>query len=86
VSLIVRAFIAPLNRGAPDEAGTRQELHHRFLPGSDCDTHVVIDDVPIEDVTVSGHRLSRWLVESDHQHQDLGRYLLEFRRADDRRR
>ncbi len=67
---------------APDEAGTRQELHDRFLPESDCETQVVVvDDLPIGHVTVSGHRLVHLFVEPDHQNMGLGRYLLELGEA-----
>jgi ribosomal protein S18 acetylase RimI-like enzyme len=67
---------------APDEAGTRQELHDRFLPESDCDTHVVVvDDVPIAHVTVSGQRLVHLFVAPERQSMGLGRYLLELGEA-----
>lgn len=67
---------------APDQPSTRQELHDRFLPESDCDTRVVvIDGVPIAHVTVSGHRLVHLFVEPDHQGMGLGRYLLELGEA-----
>lgn len=62
---------------APDLVGTRQQLHDWFLPESDCETQVVVvDDVPIGHVTVSGHRLVHLFVEPHHQNMGLGRYLL----------
>jgi ribosomal protein S18 acetylase RimI-like enzyme len=67
---------------APDEAGIRRELHDRFLPESDCETQVVVvDDVPITHVTISGNRLVHLFVEPDHQGLGLGRCLLELGEA-----
>ena len=62
---------------APDPAGTRQQLHEWFLPGSGFDTLVaVVDGVPIAHVTVTGHQLAHLFVEPDHQGIGLGRHLL----------
>ena len=62
---------------APDPAGTRQQLHDWFLPGSEFDTLVaVVDGAPIGHVTVTGHQLVHLFVEPDHQGMGLGRHLL----------
>ena len=67
---------------APDEAGTRRQLHDWFLPESDCETRIAVeDDVPIGHVTVSGHRLVHLFVEPGHQRMGLGRYLLDLGEA-----
>lgn len=61
----------------PDRAGTRQQLHDWFLPGSDCETVVAVDGgTPVGHVTVSGHRLVHLFVEPGHQGRGLGRQLL----------
>ena len=62
---------------APDPAGTRQQLHDWFLPGSEFETRVaVVDGVPIGHFTVSGHQLVHLFVEPGHQGMGLGRHLL----------
>ena len=62
----------------PERAGTRQQLHDWFLPGSDCATVVaVVDGTPIGHVTVSGHRLVHLFVDPGHQGRGLGRRLLD---------
>jgi ribosomal protein S18 acetylase RimI-like enzyme len=62
---------------APDPAGTRQQLHDWFLPGSEFETRVaVVDGAQIGHVTVSGHQLVHLFVEPDHQGMGLGRRLL----------
>ncbi len=63
--------------GAPDRAGTRQQLHDWFLPGSGVETRVVVaGGVPIGHVSVSGHRLLHLFVDPVHHRTGLGRYLL----------
>lgn len=62
---------------APDPDGTRQQLHHWFLPQSDFETRVaVVDGAPIAHFTVSGHQLVHLFVEPGHQGMGLGRHLL----------
>ncbi|SDE59442.1 Acetyltransferase (GNAT) family protein [Blastococcus fimeti] len=63
--------------GAPDRAGTRQQLHDWFLPGSGVATRVVVlEGVPIGHVSVSGHRLLHLFVDPVHHRTGLGRDLL----------
>ncbi len=61
---------------APDHAGTREQLHGWFLPQSEFETQVAVDDAPIGHVTVSGPQLVHLFVEPDHQRIGLGRHLL----------
>ncbi len=62
---------------APDRAGTGQQLHDWFLPGSDVQTWVaVVDGAPIGHVSISGHQLVHLFVEPDHHGTGLGRHLL----------
>jgi GNAT superfamily N-acetyltransferase len=69
--------LAAWSFGPPDRAGTSQQLHDWFLPGSDCETVVAVDGgTPIGHVTVSGHRLVHLFVEPGHQGRGLGRRLL----------
>ncbi|SDE98828.1 Ribosomal protein S18 acetylase RimI [Blastococcus aurantiacus] len=71
------AQVAAGEFGPPERSGTRQQLHDRFLPGSDCETVVAVaDGTPIGHVTVSGHRLVHLFVEPGHQGRGLGRRLL----------
>jgi ribosomal protein S18 acetylase RimI-like enzyme len=71
------AHVAAGEFGPPDRAGTRQQLHDWFVPGSDCETVVAVDGgTPIGHVTVSGHRLVHLFVEPGHQGRGLGRQLL----------
>ena len=64
--------------GAPDRAGTRQQLQTWFQSGSDFETRVaVIEGRPIGHFTVQGHQLVHLFVEPEHQGQGLGRQLLE---------
>ncbi len=63
--------------GPPDRAGTKQQLHDWFVPGSDCETVVAVGGGrPIGHVTVSGRRLVHLFVEPGHQGRGLGRQLL----------
>jgi len=63
---------------APDRAGTRQQLHEWFQPGSVFETRVaVVAGRPVGHFTVSGHQLVHLFVEPDHQGVGLGRDLLE---------
>jgi ribosomal protein S18 acetylase RimI-like enzyme len=63
--------------GAPDPAGTREQLRDWFLPGSEFETNVaVVDGAPIGHVTVYGHHLVHLFVEPDHQGMGLGTHLL----------
>lgn len=61
----------------PDRAGTEQQLHDWFLPGSGCRTLVAVDGgTPIGHVTVADHRLVRLFVDPEHQGGGLGGLLL----------
>ncbi len=71
------AHVAAGSFGPPERAGTRQQLHGWFSPGSDCETVVAVaDGTPIGHVTVSGHCLVHLFVEPGHQGRGLGRLLL----------
>ncbi|MDT0275317.1 GNAT family N-acetyltransferase [Blastococcus goldschmidtiae] len=66
----------------PDRAGTRQQLHDWFRPGSDCTTRVAVaHGTPIGHVTISGHRLVHLFVDPDHHGTGLGRRLLALGEA-----
>ena len=68
--------------GVPDLGGTKRQLEDWFRPGSGFETLVaVVDGAPIAHVTTSGHHLVHLFVEPDHQHQGLGRHLLELGEA-----
>ena len=76
------AHLAAGEVGAPDRAGTRQQLHDWFLSGSGVETRVVVSQgVPIGHVSVSGHRLLHLFVDPVHHGTGLGRDLLALGEA-----
>lgn len=73
-------YVAQLRNGEieqPGQDGMRRQFTDWFRPGSGVDTHVVVvNDVPIAHVTISGRRVVHLFVEPAHQRQGLGRRLL----------